>query len=184
MFLWCLLFAIVLCNAYFLLSDISCMSLLSLFYIDALFYALYMSMSFIAVSVTSIRSSLSWLKFLTARIKDWRQPHHFILILRWQSFLRWNHFVVRQHSHKLRDTCLVTIQRLRSVATILWLLIKLIIFLRRRLLKWALVCTIEIINRTIKEATSLIIRTLKVIFRRGWRHILHYLLHQKLGRTR
>ena len=30
------------------------MSLLSLFYIDALFYALYMSMSFIAVSVASI----------------------------------------------------------------------------------------------------------------------------------
>ena len=73
---------------------------------------------------------------------------------------------------------------MRSVATILWLVIKLIIFLRRRLLKWALVCTIEVINWTIKEATSLVIRTLKVVFRLGWRHILHYLLHQELGRTR
>lgn len=53
MFLWCLLFPIVLCKAYYLLSDLSYMSL-SLFYMDALFYALYMSMSFIAVSVTSM----------------------------------------------------------------------------------------------------------------------------------
>lgn len=52
------------------------------------------------------------------------------------------------------------------------------------MLIWALVCTIAVINWTIKEAISVVIRTLKVVFRWGWRHILHYLLHQELGRTR
>jgi hypothetical protein len=51
------------------------------------------------------------------------------------------------------------------------------------LLKGALVCTIEVIKWTIKQATSLVIRTLKIILRWRWRHILHYLLHQELRWT-
>lgn len=83
----------------------------------------------------------------------------------------------------------MVIQRLLIVAAatttiVRSLVIILIIFLCTRLLNWAQVSTIKVIKRTVKHATFLIIWTFNIILGRRRRHILDYLLHQKLGRTR